>query len=190
MGVFEYVSVLTSIVIGLGLAHLLRGVATIIQHPGRQAPDLVHLVWVAFMFLQAIFFWWWEFALESLQVWTFQLYLFVLFYAFIIYLMCALLFPSDLDDYSGYEDYFMSRRAWFLGLLAVSVVIGFWDTWLKGAEYFDSLGLEYLISQAGYIVLCLVGIWTANRRFHTGFAVAALLYQVSWALRDYSTIGP
>ena len=189
MGVFEYVSVLTSIVIGLGLAHLLRGVASIIQHPGRQAPYFVHLVWVAFMFFQAVFFWWWEFALESLQVWTFELYLFVLFYAFIIYLMCALLFPSDLDDYSGYEDYFMSRRAWFLGLLAAFFLIDFWDTWLKGTEHFASLGLEYPISQTGYIALCFVGMWTANRRFHTGFAVVALLYQISWALRYYSTIG-
>ena len=60
MGVFEYVSVLTSIVIGMGIAHLLRGVARVIQHRGRGTSDWVHLIWVAFMFFQAIFFWWWE----------------------------------------------------------------------------------------------------------------------------------
>lgn len=111
MSPFEYVSVLTSIVVGLALAHLLKGVASIVQHPGRRRAYWVHLVWVAFMFFQAIFFWWWEFALEPLEVWTFKLYLFVLFYAFVIYLLCALLFPSDLEDYSGYEDYFISRRS-------------------------------------------------------------------------------
>jgi hypothetical protein len=189
MGVFEYVSVLTSIVIGLGIAHLLSGVVRIIQHPGRRPAYLTHLVWVAFMFFQAIFFWWWEFALEPLQVWTFELYLFVIFYAVVIYLMCALLFPSDLDDYSGYEDYFISRRAWFFGSLAAFFLIDFWDTWLKGAEYFSSFSIEYLISQAAYVALALVGIWTTNRRFHLGFAVVGLLYQVSWALRYYSTIG-
>jgi hypothetical protein len=35
MGVFEYVSVLTSIIVGLGIAHLLGGVAGLVQHPGR-----------------------------------------------------------------------------------------------------------------------------------------------------------
>ena len=66
-GVSEYVSVLTSIVVGLGIAHLLHGVATIVQHLGRRRIYWVHLTWVAFMFFQAIFFWWWEFALESLE---------------------------------------------------------------------------------------------------------------------------
>jgi hypothetical protein len=36
MEIFEYVAVLTSIVIGLGITHLLQGVARIIQHPGME----------------------------------------------------------------------------------------------------------------------------------------------------------
>ncbi len=189
MSVFAYVSVLTSIVIGLGIAHLLQGVAIIVQHPGRRRAYWVHLLWVAFMFFQAIFFWWWEFALESFQQWTFQMYLFVLFFAFIIYLLCALLFPQDLGGYSGYEDYFMSRRAWFFGLLAAFFVIDFLDSWLKGSEYFAGFGLEYPITQALTIIGCLIAIATTNRRFHAGFAQLLLAYQVVLAFRNYDTIG-
>jgi len=162
--------------------------ATIVQHPGRSRTYWVHLLWVVFMFFQAIFFWWWEFALESIEQWTFQLYLFVLFYAFLIYMLCALLFPQDLEDYAGYEDYFMSRRSWFLGLLAAYFLVDFWDTWLKGVDYFVSLGLEYPISQGLIIVGCMVGIATANRRFHAGFAVVVLVYEVAWAFRHYDMI--
>ncbi len=189
MGVFEYVSVFTSIIVGLAVAHLLQGVATIVQHPGRSRTYWIHLVWVTFMFFQAIFFWWWEFALESLQQWTLQVYLFVLFYAFIIYMLCALLFPQDLEGYSGYEDYFMSRRAWFFGLMAAYFLIDFWDTWMKGADYFASLGKEYVIVQAFIIAGSLVGIATPNRRFHAGFALLVLVYSVSWMFRSYDTIG-
>ena len=189
MGAFEYVSVLTSIVVGLAIAHLLQGVANLVQHPGRAKTYWVHLVWVAFMFFQAVFFWWWEFALQSLEQWTLQVYMFVLFYAFIIYLLCALLFPQDLEGYSGYDDYFMSRRGWFLGLMATYFMIDFWDTWLKGADYFASLGVEYVISTSLMIVGCLVGIRTLNQRFHGGLAVLFLAYQVSWALRSYDTLG-
>ena len=34
MEIFEYIAVLTSIIIGLGITQLLRGVARVIQHPG------------------------------------------------------------------------------------------------------------------------------------------------------------
>ncbi len=188
MGIFEYVSVLTSIVIGLGMAHLLSGVAGLVQHPGRYKTYWVHLLWVAYMFFQAIFWWWWEFRLEVLETWTFQIYVFVIFYAFIVYLLCALLFPSDLEGYSGYSDYFLSRRTWFFGLLAAAFLVDLADTWLKGPDYFASLGLEYLISTVLFLTLCLGAIISPHRRFHAGFAVVALLYQVSWAFRGYSTI--
>ncbi|HEY5774726.1 MAG TPA: hypothetical protein VIS57_01460 [Xanthomonadales bacterium] len=188
MGVFEYVSVLTSLVVGLGIAHLLKGVASIVQHPGRNRTYWVHLCWVASMFFQAIFFWWWEFKLESLEQWTFEIYLFVLFYALLIYMLCALLFPQDLEGYDGYEDYFISRRRWFLGLLAMFFLVDYWDTWLKGAEYFASLGPEYVVSTALLIVGSLLGVATANRRYHAVFAISMLAYQVSWALRYYNVI--
>ena len=189
MGVFEYVSVLTSIVVGLGVTHLLQGVATSIQHPGRSRTYWVHLLWVAYMFFQAIFFWWWEFALENLETWTFQVYVFVIFYAVIIYLLCALLFPHDLEGYSGYEEYFFSRRAWFFGLMIAFYLIDFYDTWIKGVDYFVSLGLEYPISQGLIIVGCVAAIVTTNRRYHAGFAVLALAYQITWAIRTYDVIG-
>ena len=188
MGVFEYISVLTSIIVGLGIAHLLKGVATIVQHPDRHRTYWVHLLWVAFMFFQAIFFWWWEFALESLGHWTFQIYLFVLFFAFLIYMLCALLFPQDLEGYTGYEDYFMSRRSWFLGILVVFFLVDLGDTWLKGADYFNSLGLEYPLTQGLMIAGCLVGIATANRRFHAGFAVVILAFQIAQAFWNYDVI--
>ena len=189
MGVFEYVSVLTSIIIGLGIAHLLRGVAGLVQHPSRHKTYWVHLLWVTFMFFQAIFWWWWEFAFETLETWTFGVYLFVLLYATIIYVLCALLFPSDLDGYSGYEDYFLSRRVWFFGLLAAFFLVDLGDTWLKGPDYFASLGLEYPITSGLYIMFSLVAMIAVHRRFHAGFAVIALAYQVFWAFRQFSTIG-
>jgi len=189
MSPFEYVSVLTSIVVGLAIALLLQGVANLVQHPGRVKIYWIHLVWVAFMFFQAIFFWWWEFALESLDQWTLQVYMFVLFYAFIIFLLCALLFPQDLEGYSGYEDYFMSRKGWFLGLMATYFLIDFWDTWLKGADYFASLGPEYVISTSLMIVGCLVGTRTSNRGYHAALALLVLTYQLTSAFRNYDTLG-
>jgi hypothetical protein len=109
MGMFQYVVVLTSIIIGLALAHLAKGLASLIQHPGRVRVWWVHLVWVAYMFLTTLFWWWWEFRYHNIKTWTVQLYLFVIGYAFLIYLICAILFPKDLEAYEGFKDYLLSR---------------------------------------------------------------------------------
>lgn len=189
MGLFEYISVLTSIIIGLGIAHLLRGLASLVQHPGRDRIYWVHLLWVAFMFFNMVFFWWWEFSLTTLEVWYFQDYLFVIVYAVILYLMCALLFPSDLDDYSGFEDYFLSRRRWFFGLLVTSFLLDLYDTWLKGAEHFNTLGTAYKVFTAVNVTAAIAGALSGNRRVQAVIAVVLFAYQIHWAFTFWGQQG-
>ena len=71
MEMFNYVMVLASVIIGLGITHLLQGVGRIVQHPGREKTYWVHLLWVAAIFLRAIFWWWFEFRLSKIAEWTF-----------------------------------------------------------------------------------------------------------------------
>ncbi len=155
MEIFEYVIVLTSIVIGLAVTHLMQGIAGLVQHPGRDRIWWVHLGWVAFWLLTSIFWWWWEFRLQQIQVWTFQLYLFVTVYAFVMYLICALLFPSSLEGYDGYQDYLLSRRRWIFGLMLVVLVLDIVDTLAKGVDYFLSLGASYFIVQGLFAAICI-----------------------------------
>ena len=188
MDIFEYVAVLTSIIIGLALAHLLRGVARLIQHPDSAKLYWVHLTWVFYTLLTTVFWWWWEFRLGTVEVWTFQLYLFVVFYAVLFYLLSALLFPDSLSGYAGFREYFYSRRRWFFGILLLANVTDIADSWLKGAEYFASLGVEYVLAMAAQVILCAVAILVRSPRFHSAFAVGLAIYQVSWALRMYETV--
>lgn len=188
MQMFEYVIVLISIVIGLALTHLMQGIAGLVQHPNRARIWWVHLGWVAFMFLSTIFWWWWEFRLQLIQTWTFSVYFFVVFYAFYLYLICAILFPRDLEGYEGFKDYFMSRRRWFFGLLIGWLAIDVVDTWIKGAEYFASLGMEYVIIQSTFAVLCVVGMVTRRERLQAAAVLIVLGYQIARVLRFYDTI--
>ena len=143
MDMFNYVMVLASVIIGLGITHLLQGIGGIVQQPTREKTYWVHLLWVAAIFLRAIFWWWFEFRLSKIAEWTFTLYVFVLGYAVLIYLWCALLFPRDLAGYDGFKDYYYSRRRWFFGLLLVGQAVDLADTLLKGMDHFRSLGPSY-----------------------------------------------
>jgi len=188
MELFEYIAVLTSIIIGLGMAQLLLGLTRLIQHPEKAKPYWIHLCWVFFMFLYAVFWWWWEFKLGDVEVWTFGMYLFVIFYAFLVFLLCSLLFPTDFSGYDGFKDYFYSKRAWFFGVYCLSEIIGFGDTALKGMEYFYGLGPQYVIAATTTIVLSAIAIFTRNEKFHAAFVMVALAYLIGSGLIDYETV--
>jgi len=105
MRMFEYVAVLTSIILGLVIAHLLQGPAHLIQHPKEAKTYWVHLAWAFYLFYEAVFWWWWEFRLQLVREWTFPIHLFLIPYAVCLYLLCASLFPSSLSGYDGYKEW-------------------------------------------------------------------------------------
>ena len=188
MDLFEYVAVLTSIIIGLGIAHLLQGVARLIRHPDTQPVYWVHLCWVAYVFLTLVFWWWWEFRLGEIVEWTFQLYIFLVFYAVVLFLAASIVFPDDLEGFDGYKDYFYSRRMWIFGVLGLAGLTDVADSLLKGLDYWLALGIEYHVTSVLTPALCIVAMRAANPRFHAGFAVLMLIHQASWALRQYWTV--
>lgn len=182
---FTHVRIIIGIILGLGLTHLLRHVVSIVEHPRRHRVWWVHLVWALAIFVYLIHFWWWEFRLDTIPHWNFPTYLFLILYTILLYLLCALLFPDDISDYDGWQDYLLSRRGWFFGVLAVVYLFDMVDTWLKGASYAQALGVEYLVRSAVFVVLSLIAMRTRNKRFHATFAVLGLLYEATYILRLY-----
>ena len=186
--IFSHIRVVMGMVISLSMARLLTGLALFVQHPGKTRIYWLHLGWVLFMFLFLIYFWWWEYRLHSVPVIDFSVYLFVISYCCIFFFLCVLLFPTSMEDYSGYEHYFMSRRAWFFGFLALAYAVDLIDTAVKGKTYFLSYDLEYPLRNATYIVLCIIAALTANRRFHATFLIAGLTHQIVWIFRAFDLL--
>jgi len=127
-------------------------------------------------------FWWWEFRLVEIEDWTALKYLFIILYTLLLYALTNLLFPDDIDDYSGYREYFISRHRWFFSILAVMFAVDLLDTVLKGRVYFASLGLTYKLGIAGYILCSVIAAITSNERLLGGFALVATIYQVAYML--------
>ena len=186
--IFAHVRLVLGFVISLSIARLLTGVSRFIQHPEKLTVYPVHLIWTISMLFMLVHFWWWEFWLTDIKRWTFPIYGFLILFTVTLYLLCSLLYPDNLEEYAGYEDYFYSRKRWFFGLFALTFVFDFADTLLKGDEYLAWFGLEYLIRAPTYIAISIAAMFTENRKFHWTFAILNLVYQVSFATRLFMTL--
>jgi hypothetical protein len=184
---YLHVRVVISIIVGLCITTLLSGFARFVQHPRRERVSILHLGWAVSLLLWIIHFWWWEFRLSMVQVWTFSRYFFVILYAILFYFLCTLLFPSDLRDYAGYEDYFISRRKWFFGFLAATFLADVIDTSLKGSSYLHSFGIEYPIRILANLSICVIAIFTSNRRVQLALLGVSFVYHIALIFLIYST---
>lgn len=185
---FDYVMILAAVIIGLAVTHLMQGMAGLIEERASRRIWWVHLVWVFYMLLRSMFWWWFEYLLRDVEVWTFAKYLFVLSYAFLTYMAAAVLFPRHIDQYSSYEEYFLTRRAWFFGLLIIVTVIDPVDTALKGPAHLASLGIEYWIALTVITGIFIVAMLSRRKIVQGTVAVATLAYQVSWAVRMFAVV--
>ena len=184
---YVHVRVLIGIILGLSVTRLVGGVAGFIQHPGRVRISLIHLGWVAWALLSVIAFWWWEFRLSAIP-WNFGVYFFVVIYSSMFFFLSVLLFPADLAEYDGYQDYFLSRRVWFFSFVALSLGLDLVDTWIKGTEYLQALGPEDPIRIIAFLALCAIAAKTRNLAFHSIFVVIWLVYEVNFYFRQYFTV--
>ena len=187
--VFVHVRIVMGTVIGLGLTRLLMGTAGLIQHPKRARLSLLHLLWVLSLSVELILFWWWEYDLSRLPSWNFGIFIFLIGYAVTLFALAALLFPDNLNEYDGYEDFFIKRRHWFFGIFGLTFLLDLVDTLIKGAPYFQTMDLLYLAQIPFGLVLSGIAIWTPNRRFHLAFVIIHLIYQ-AWSIGfDFETRG-
>src|SRR4029453_6335057 len=58
MGAFEYLSVLISIILALGMTRVLAGVGEMLQARSRHRIYWVHVIWIVNLFLYLVIAWW------------------------------------------------------------------------------------------------------------------------------------
>ena len=159
MGAFEYLSVLISIILALGMTRVLAGVGEMLQARSRRRVYWAHAIWIINVFLFLVVAWWIFYRWRNQQPWTFFLFIFVLISPTLLYLASLLLFPreGDVDSAVDYKThYYANHRAFFI-LFALFAPVDIVDSLLKGVPHFLNLGLPYIVVN----VLFLAGLVTA-----------------------------
>jgi len=185
---FVHVRMVLSMVVSLALARLLSGLAGFVQHPQRKRVHAPHLLWSAFMFVLLIHFWWWEFSLIHIARWHFGTFAFVVGYAGVLYLMCALLFPDDVAEYGGYRGYFEAKRVWFFAILGLVMLLDIADTYLKGQAHWQTHSPQIWGRTFIGLALCALATWVKRPGLQIVLGVLGIVCQVAWIAYLYNAL--
>jgi hypothetical protein len=111
---FEYIIVLISIILGLGITTLLTGVAELIKHHKRTILYAPYIILILLVFVLHVHEWWESYTLKDVEEWPLLLFLFIILYPINLYVLAHLLFPSDRHGgYNTQEYYFDNYRRIF-----------------------------------------------------------------------------
>ena len=181
---FQYVMVLTSIIIGLGITNALLGLSSAIDRFTESGRPLrlswASGVWLAFTFLWMVLFWWWEFRLlEILKHWTLWNYFLIICYAVVLFLLVALLIPRDWDKVEDLNEYFLAKRRWFYSVLVLGLMIDLMDSYMKGGwTYVRGTGILTWGENIAGILAAIIGFRSTNVRTHSMMAILFFLWEI------------
>jgi hypothetical protein len=95
---FEYVAVLISIVLGLGIAQVLTGIADLVHQSKRVTLYWPHVLWVIVILLLHVQDWWVTFDLRQHEPWRLPTFLLVMTYPITLFILARLLFPFGTQE--------------------------------------------------------------------------------------------
>lgn len=166
---FEYVMVIISIILGLGLTLVLRGLSKLARGAN---PSAVVVVWGFFLLLILLQSWWAFWDLNSVKQWTQADFLFVAIYCCIMYAMAELMLPMASRPDTDWAAHFLSIRKWYFSLQATLGLLGILLTWIQTGV---PLAHPYRIMQGFILIMSLSALATKNMRVHLWIAVSVMV---------------
>ena len=172
MSEFEYITVLLSIIIGLGVTQLLSGIARLIRDGRALGPAWWIFVVVATLLLADIQVWWVSFGWRHVAEWTFFGYVAFLILPIVLYLLSYLVLPSDLHlDGDELARAFVAKRRPFYLLIMLIAPASFFQQWMLAGGIRPDLDAALRLL---WIVLAIPGF--VSRRVVVQAAVAIVSF--------------
>ncbi|MDJ0655395.1 MAG: hypothetical protein QNJ40_14630 [Xanthomonadales bacterium] len=179
MSLFEFVLVMVSLVIAIGITHLLQAAASIVRHRRELELDWIPLLWMATLFLYSVGYWWslWDF--RDVQ-WTFPEFFFLLIPPTLLYAAVSLMVSADFTVAGmSMTRSFERVRQPFVATVLVFQLLVTWDGWVFGTEPVWNQ-LRWL--QLTLVILLTAGTVGAGRRIQAFVALGMFFVLTSLML--------
>ena len=155
MDPFSYLSVLTSIILALGITRLLSGVGRLLPDRSHIQVYWVHLLWTLNVFLYLVLNWWILFRWHSQQEWSFFLFLFVLFSPTIAYLLTVLLMPDPFVDGLDLKQHFLAEGPLYVLTILLMFILSVVAAKIRDERFHAFFVVFFMIYLLGFITINL-----------------------------------
>lgn len=184
MAPFDYLSVLISIVLGLGITQLLSGFGRWLEQRASFRAYGPAVAWALFLLLVHIQSWWAMFGLRYWQDWSFLQFLMVLLQPIVLYLLAKLIFPTSGSRLSLRENFYL-QRPWFFGAFLFLILVSIVKDLVRQGSFPEPANLGF------HGFLFLIGALALAARsdlFHRILAYLALLWVSAYIALLFATL--
>lgn len=174
---FEYVIVLVSIILGLGITLVLTGIAQLIREEQPVKFFWPYLIWIGLVFVMHIHEWWITYQLRSTVSWNLPTFLFIILYPILLFILANLLFPNSWEKYdrNTKQFYFIIYQKFFGCAILLVVLSVLQNVLLSGLPLSEQF--VHLIVFVTLIVMLIAK--PVSIVVHTAVAVFLLLLLVA-----------
>ncbi len=171
MDAFTHLSVLISIVLGLGITNLLMGFARIVQMRGRVKVYWPVILWGLSLLLIHVQTWWSMFGLRNVETWTFVAFSLTLMQPILLFFLSALVMPDfDRDEALDLKANYFSQVRWFFGIIVALLLVSLLRSF---ATHGRLPATPDLVFHIGFIAGALPAVFITDERFHRVAALVA-----------------
>ena len=123
MNLFEFLMILLSLIVGLGLTEILSGIARSMKRDGLRGFSWTHSATSLVVFLALLQTFWESWGLRAVEEWSFPAMLLMLGSPILLFLIAHILVPER-ENAGTLEDYYFERARLLWSLAALTVIVG------------------------------------------------------------------
>lgn len=186
---FEYVSILISIILGLGITQLLSAFSDLLYHYRKVKFYWPHTIWLVFILFLNIQDWFITFKLKDKMEWNLPALLFVLLYPIALFVITKMILPTNESEerYNMRSFYFSQYNITFL-MMAVSALLSLlFNVFLLNKNYIEQLPVVML-----FIAMLLISYKKINSEMvhqivaitiGMGALISVIVAQKDWVIK-------
>ncbi len=188
MDPFEYIVVLSSLILGLGIAQILSGAADVLSHYKHIRLCYPHTIMVIVIFIVHIQDWWETYRLiEAVSEWTLLKVIGgLLLFPILLFSLARMLFPTGIksDETDLRKYYFSQWRPLFL-IFLITILLSIWiNVFLYGID----LGRQLLLAVYALSYMIFLTFRIRHHLTHSVFHTVQLIAWIIYMIQDNSTL--
>ena len=173
MDAFNYLAVLLSIIIGLGLTQVLSATGRLIRGREHVRSYWPPLLWAAVLIVIYVQVWWSMFGLRMHQGWTFLAFFLVLLQTVTLYMMAAVVLPEQVDERGvDLHEHYERQAPWMFGFFAATLVVSFIKEIVLVGRVLEPTNMAFHVV---LFAVSLVGVFARRPAVHRALAVLCAL---------------